>query len=160
MKICVFSDAHGASDKLIAAIWREEPALCFFLGDGERDLACAQAEFPRLPFYAVRGNCDLRSALSAELTCTVGGVSFFAAHGHLYDVKYESAPETLAGAARAAGADVALFGHTHRAYCARCGGVLCLNPGAIGRGAYAVLSVTDGKCAAELKTLEREDPNG
>ena len=157
MKLCVFSDSHGAAERLIAAIEREGPALCFFLGDGEHDLAAAQARYPALPFYAVRGNCDLRSALSGELVCTVAGVTFFVTHGHLYDVKYESSQERLTAAARAAGADVALFGHTHRACCERLCGVLCLNPGALARGAYAVLTVADGQCKALLKTLEKED---
>ena len=155
MKLCVFSDSHGAADRLIAAIRRETPALCFFLGDGERDLAAAQARFPSLPFYAVRGNCDLRSGLSGELVCSAGGVRFFVTHGHLYDVKYDPGLERLTAAARAAGADTALFGHTHRPLCERLAGVLCLNPGSIGRGAYAVLTVADGQCTADLKTLER-----
>ncbi len=153
MTICVFSDSHGAADAMIEAVRREKPALCFFLGDGERDLASVRSAFPALPFFAVRGNCDLRSSLSAELVCAVGGIPVFATHGHLYDVKYEPALERLTDAARAAGAAVAMFGHTHRAHCSRSGGVLLLNPGPAARGAYAVLSVGDGKCAAELKTL-------
>lgn len=155
MKLCVFSDSHGAAENLIAAIRREKPALCFFLGDGERDLAAAQERFPDLPFFAVRGNCDLRSKRSASLTCTVGGVAFFAAHGHLYDVKYESDLQRLTDAARETGADAALFGHTHRPFCERRAGILCLNPGTLARGQYAVLTVADGTCEPELKTMER-----
>ena len=153
MKVCVFSDSHGVPDKLISAILREGPALFFFLGDGECDLATVRSYFPSLPYFAVRGNCDLRSSLSGEIVCTIGGVSFFATHGYLYDVKYEPTLERLTEAARAAGASVALFGHTHKALCKRFSGVLCLNPGSIGRGRYAVLSVADGKCTPELKTL-------
>ena len=155
MKICVFSDSHGCAEHMITAITREDPTLCFFLGDGERDLAAVQARFPALPFYAVRGNCDLRSRLSSSLVCSIGGVSIFAAHGHLYNVKYEPVPETLAEAACEAGARVALFGHTHLPYCGEYG-LLLLNPGSIGRSAhpsYGLLHIEDGKCTAELKTL-------
>ena len=98
---------------MIRAIAREKPALCFFLGDGERDLAQVQARFPALPFYAVRGNCDWRSALSASIVCTVGGVCIFATHGHLYEVKHEPNLDSLLRAAEEAGASLALFGHTH-----------------------------------------------
>ena len=86
MKFIVFSDSHGDVDHMIRAVRLENPALCFFLGDGEYDLTRLQRRFPSLPVNAVRGNCDLRSKLSASLTCTVDGVAFFAAHGHLFDV--------------------------------------------------------------------------
>lgn len=141
---------------MITAILRERPALCFFLGDGERDLTAVQTCFPDLPFYAVRGNCDLRSKLSASLVCVVGGVRIFAAHGHLYDVKYEPDLDSLAAAARAAEASVALFGHTHRQQMVRQGGLLLLNPGTVGRvtrPGYGLLTLEAGEISAELKTL-------
>lgn len=156
IKLCVFSDSHGFAGNMIAAIEREKPALFFFLGDGERDLRALQERFPELPYYAVRGNCDLRSALSSSLSCTVGGVSIFAAHGHLYNVKYEPSLETLFDAAREAGAALALFGHTHAARLESRSGITFLNPGTIGRTAhpsYAVLSVDNGRFTTELKKL-------
>ena len=141
---------------MITAIEREKPALCFFLGDGERDLAAVQTRFPALPFYAVRGNCDPRSTLSASLTATVGGVCVFATHGHLYNVKYEPALDSLSAAAEVSGASLALFGHTHHAALEERGGITFLNPGSIGRSArpcYALLSVDDGRIEADLKRV-------
>ena len=38
MKFIVFSDSHGVSDNMIRAVKLEKPDLCFYLGDGERDL--------------------------------------------------------------------------------------------------------------------------
>ncbi|MBR0211794.1 MAG: YfcE family phosphodiesterase [Oscillospiraceae bacterium] len=156
MNICVFSDSHGCAAHMITAIEREKPALCFFLGDGERDLAAVQARFPALPFYAVRGNCDPRSTLSASLTATVGGVCVFATHGHLYNVKYEPALDSLSAAAEVSGASLALFGHTHHAALEERGGITFLNPGSIGRTAhpaYAVLTLDGARFRAELKTV-------
>ena len=156
IKICVFSDSHGGPEYMITAIGREEPRLCFFLGDGVRDLVAVESFFPDLPVYAVRGNCDLHSALSPALVCTVGGVGIFATHGHLYNVKHETVPRTLTRAAKEAGAQAALFGHTHCPYCEERDGILLLNPGAIGRTtrpSYAVLEIENGRCRAELKTL-------
>lgn len=156
MKICVFSDSHGCAEHMIRAIAREKPALCFFLGDGERDLAQVQARYPQLPFYAVRGNCDWRSAQSASIVCTVGGVCIFATHGHLYDVKHEPDLDSLLRAAEEAGASLTLFGHTHLPLLETRRGITLLNPGSVGRSArpgYALLSLDGGSVKAELKTV-------
>ncbi len=141
---------------MIRAIAREKPALCFFLGDGERDLVQVQSRYPQLPFYAVRGNCDWRSALSASIVCTVGGVCVFATHGHLYDVKHEPDRDSLLRAAEEAGACLALFGHTHLPLLETRRGITLLNPGSVGRSArpgYALLSLDGGSVKAELKTV-------
>ena len=141
---------------MIRAIAREKPALCFFLGDGERDLVQVQSRYPALPFYAVRGNCDWRSSLSASIVCTVGGVCVFATHGHLYEVKHEPDLDSLLRAAEEAGASLALFGHTHHAALEERGGITFLNPGSIGRSvrpAYAVLTLDRARFRAELKTV-------
>lgn len=141
---------------MIAAVEKEKPALCFFLGDGERDLAAVQTRFPSLPIYAVRGNCDLRSKLSDTLHCTVGGVRIFAAHGHQYNVRYEPGLETLSDAAKRAGASVALFGHTHHSHVEQGDGLLFLNPGTIGRVAhpgYGLLLLDDGAVRGLLRTF-------
>ncbi len=141
---------------MITAIELEQPRAVFFLGDGERDLDLVQERFPGLYYYAVRGNCDLWSSLSASLCCELEGVKLFAAHGHQYQVKYESSLATLAAAARKEGAAAALFGHTHEPCCVERGGILLFNPGAVRRilhPCYGVLNIEDGKLHAELKTL-------
>ena len=141
---------------MIRAIAREKPALCFFLGDGERDLVQVQSRYPALPFYAVRGNCDWRSTLSASIVCTVGGVCIFATHGHLYEVKHEPNLDSLLRAAEEAGASLALFGHTHLPCLESRRGITLLNPGSIGRSAhpaYAVLTLDGARFRAELKTV-------
>ena len=156
MKICVFSDSHGNAEPMITAIEQEQPQLVFFLGDGARDLEEVQERFPGLSYYAVRGNCDLWSSLNATISCELGGVRIFAAHGHQYQVKYESSLATLTAAARKEGAAAALFGHTHEPYCAEHDGILLFNPGSVRRilhPCYGVLNIEDGKLRAELKTL-------
>lgn len=141
---------------MIKAIELERPALCFFLGDGERDFDALLDRYPALPFYAVRGNCDFRSQASSSVICNIMGVSIFATHGHMYNVKYEPSLDTLTARAVEAGADVALFGHTHQQYMSYQMGVLVINPGSIGRGTYpcyAVLEIDKGNCSADLRTL-------
>ena len=156
MKVCVFSDSHGYAGNMIAAIELEDPDLCFFLGDGERDIVKVGERFPDLPIYAVRGNCDLRSELSRSLCCAIGGVVIFATHGHLSDVKYEDRLDTLTEQALRAGASIALFGHTHIRNLSENQGVTLVNPGPAGRrhrAGYAVLTIENGKCRAELKEI-------
>ena len=156
MKACVFSDSHGYAANMINAIELEKPEIVFFLGDGERDIAKVMDSFTDLPVYAVRGNCDFRSQLSKLLICVVEDVKIFMTHGHLSDVKYEYDYETLASQAIEAGAQIALFGHTHSQNLSENRGVMLLNPGSIGRGyypSYAVLTIKNGFYTADLKSI-------
>ena len=156
VNICVFSDSHGCAEHMITAAEREKPAFCFFLGDGERDLYTLYKRFPKLPVYAVRGNCDLRSVEPYELSGTIDGAAIFAVHGHRHNVKYEPDLDTLVEAARQARASVALFGHTHVSRMERRGELLLLNPGTIGQVAhpsYGLLLVDGGKVQAKIVQL-------
>ena len=157
MKIIVMSDSHGASFLVQRVVKLHNDADLFvFLGDGERDLPAVGERFPDLPFFAVRGNCDLRSALSSSMVCAIGGRRFFLCHGHLFQVKYEPGLDTLLSAGRQAGAEIILFGHTHLQLCEERNGVLLFNPGAVGRTAhpcYGVLTLEGGALRPELKTL-------
>ena len=147
MKFIVFSDSHGVADNMIQAVRIEKPDLCFFLGDGERDLNTLQKRFPRLPVNAVRGNCDVFSTLPRALCCAAGGLKIFATHGHLYGVKHDPIFRELCEAALEADADVALFGHTHEPFRDRTLGMALLNPGSIGpttRPSYGLI-LTDGE---------------
>ena len=156
MKACVFSDSHGVVKNMIAAVELEKPDVCFFLGDGERDIPKLEEKFPDLPVYAVRGNCDFRSDLKKLLIFNVEGVIIFATHGHLSNVKYEEDLRTLTYQAKEAGADIALFGHTHYQHLSENDGVTLLNPGTIGYGyycSYAVLNIENGEFNIELKGI-------
>ncbi|MDO4518484.1 MAG: YfcE family phosphodiesterase [Bacillota bacterium] len=156
MKVCVFSDSHGYAGNMIAAIGIEKPDICFHLGDGERDLERVREEYPGIPIYAVKGNCDICSMLSSKLMSNVGGVNIFATHGHLYNVKHEKNLDTLAFIAAEAGADIALYGHTHMQNDSHNKGVHLLNPGSCGYGGYAgyaVIEIDNGKWHADLRAI-------
>lgn len=156
MKICVFSDSHGYADNMISTIGIEKPDACFFLGDGERDIEKVAGLFPDLPIYKVRGNCDFRSDNKSSMVCVIDGVTIFATHGHMSYVKYEPELDTLTSQALDAGADIALFGHTHRQHLSERFGVTLLNPGTASTrhcSCYAVLTINSGKYQAELKMM-------
>ena len=156
MKICVFSDSHGFAGNMIKAVNLERPDAVFFLGDGERDIAELGRKFPGLEIHAVRGNCDFRSDLDDAVCCDLDGVKILATHGHLSEVKYDPELELLTAQALEAGADIALFGHTHRQHMSESRGVTLINPGESGRGwypGYAVLTTEGGRFTAELRTI-------
>ncbi len=158
MKVCVFSDSHGYAGNMIAAVEHEKPGAVIFLGDGERDLAELESHFPGLDIYSVKGNCDFRSQQSTSICCTIEGVKIYATHGHLAYVKYESRLESLTSQALNAGAQIALFGHTHRQHLSENCGVTLLNPGSAGSGydsRYAVLTIENGTFQTQLMRIRR-----
>ena len=161
MKFIVFSDSHGVADNMIRAVEIEKPDLCFFLGDGERDLDTLQKRFPTLPVNAVRGNCDVFSTLPQTLVCAAGGLKIFATHGHLYGVKHDPIFRDLCEAALASDADVVLFGHTHDPFRDFTMGMVLMNPGSIGpttRPSYGLI-LTDGEKAETGIVFLTKDPS-
>lgn len=141
MRILVVSDVHGNSRALWEAIESQPTArTVLFLGDGLRQAEDAAEQFPDRTFYMVPGNCDLAAQGPLVRQETFGGKRFFFTHGHRYDVKYGLYRLELA--AREAGADIALFGHTHVPYRDYADGLHLLNPGSLGRdGRYAYVDV-------------------
>ena len=155
-RLCVFSDSHGNPAPMLRAIRKEDPDAIFHLGDGEGDLRAVKREFPKLPIYSVRGNCDVFGASPALLQTEIAGQKVFAAHGHAFKVKYDRDYQTLRYAALEADARIVLFGHTHIPYHDRVWGMELVNPGSIGYGAhpgYAVLTVDENGVTADLKSI-------
>ena len=151
--ILALSDTHGNVPALATVLrWacqeQSSQNLTFtaaiFLGDGAEDLPLASAkEGFTVPWYKVRGNGDLNFSIPASLVLEIpghqdlhkesGGSSrkLFLAHGNRHDVN--DGGRMIAAAAKAAGAEAALFGHTHVPYCSLLDGIFLLNPGSIGR---------------------------
>jgi putative phosphoesterase len=136
-QILVISDSHGNIAALTTVLeWvRSEGLACqaaIFLGDGYEDLAPAsrQAGFV-LPWHSVRGNGDYHFSIPDNLTLEISSRKLFLSHGHRYHVRENNA--TIAAIARNAGAEAALFGHTHIPHCTTNDGIFLLNPGSISR---------------------------
>ena len=156
MKILVCSDSHGNTEHLLRVLELEQPEMVIHLGDGERDVAVVRRRYPELDIRQVQGNCDVHSAAPLHLTLTVEGVKIFAVHGHEYGVKYDRHLTRLRYGAMEAGAQVALFGHTHRPYQDHSLGMELLNPGSIGLGyppGYGILTIENGAARTELRSL-------
>jgi len=133
------------------AVLKERPNLVIHLGDGAFDLRRLKGEFPEIPTLGVRGNCDIGIDEDSIRTVTLEGVRILMTHGHIYGVKQGYA--TAIEAARDAGADLLLFGHTHRAEYMVVKGLHLLNPGSIMSGNYAVAELKDGKLFCKLEQI-------
>ncbi len=130
MRIGVVSDTHGSLSTAIKLI-REmgELDLLLHAGDYYRDAAALAREF-NLPVRAVVGNCDLAAKGPVEEYIELAGWRILLCHGHRYRVKIGLLP--LFYLAQEMGADLVVFGHTHRAEEFTRGGIKFLNPGTAG----------------------------
>ena len=144
MKLLVFSDSHGNSERMLRAIEHFSPDMVLHLGDGGRDIAKIKSQFPDMPLKAVKGNCDISSSLPEREIISVNGAKLFLTHGHHYSVK--STASLIISEAVSLGANAVLFGHTHKSVNYYDQGVLVINPGTAGyppMQTCAVLEISD-----------------
>ena len=158
-KLLILSDSHGSTQAVrrILAAEKDIDAV-IFLGDGLHDLEQALTEAPKMRVYSVAGNCDFGALEPLDGLAAFDSVVIFYTHGHMYGVKYDL--DTLAEAAAARGAEVALFGHTHIPLEEQHGTVLLFNPGSCGRcytgpDTYGVLTLAGGRV---LRAEHKEVP--
>lgn len=150
MKILIFSDSHSGLSFMRLCIKKFKPQAVIHLGDFYQDAQAVQEDFPDIVFHMVAGNCDrYRCPMSArEMLCyPVGGVNMFMVHGHNHGVKQGLGG--LVADARRYQAQVALYGHTHRADCRQePDGMWILNP-----GSCAVFGGTAGLIETDCKKI-------
>lgn len=118
VKILIFSDSHGQTDRMRRWIEQEQPDHLIHLGDFYDDLPSA---------LRVPGNCDPYKLGARVKVVTLAGVRIFLTHGHKHGVKL-SLNELIRSASEAE-ARVVLFGHTHVPYVAEHDGMILMNPG-------------------------------
>lgn len=156
MKAAVFSDTHSCTALAVEAVRRCRPDIIIHLGDYVRDAETIHEEFPEIPLYSVRGNCDIAADAPDTDIVPMGPVKVFITHGHLYNVNYGDCSR-LAYAAMEQGARLAAFGHTHEALYEELGSVKIINPGTAGKGrvlTWALVQVYDnGGIAVDIKNL-------
>ena len=155
MKVAVFSDTHTNTARMVKAVRQTKPDAIIHLGDHQRDTLCLQEEFPEIPLYCVRGNCDISSNMPDRAVVQLGPVKAFLTHGHLYNVDWSL--DYLTYAAQEAECPIAMYGHTHRADLREIGGVQLLNPGTAGKGrdlSWAWVEVFEnGGIACQIRDL-------
>ena len=154
LRYMLLSDSHRAGGWLARAA--EVYAQGGFngvihLGDVHSD-AQRFAELTGAAPLCVRGNCDSPLCPApAERVEGLGGARILLAHGDRYGVK--SSLTRLSCRAEELACQVALFGHTHCAFCGYVGSILLINPGALRDGDYAEIAIKDGKTIPRLLSL-------
>ncbi|MGI6268940.1 MAG: metallophosphoesterase family protein [Candidatus Howiella sp.] len=142
MRILVVSDSHGRISALREVLELHGARDVIFLGDGLRDVEEMEALYPDRRFYKVAGNCDFGANEPTTGHLELAGRRIFYTHGHAYYVKHGLGE--FKAAARRAGADIALYGHTHEAFCTYEDGLYIMNPGAVSGGetCYGLIDIT------------------
>lgn len=154
MLLAVFSDSHGAAERMIDAVRAYTPDAAVFLGDVTPDAEALQRAFPALPLTVVRGNCDGDRDWPDSALFDFGGVRIFAAHGHRHGVKISL--DGFATSTLCSGAALGLFGHTHRALHRALGGIELLNPGAVGdplHPSFALVEAENGVFSCRITAI-------
>ncbi len=160
MKILIVSDTHRVHKYLEIALERVgEIDVMIHLGDveGRDDYISLLAD---CPVHYVAGNNDFWSGLPEEDHLFIKGHHIYLTHGHYLQVSRGC--ERLAATARAKGADIVMYGHTHRPfYKEEDDGLLILNPGSISlprqegrRPSYMVMEIDEqGKVDVEIEYI-------
>lgn len=153
MRVLVIADVHGRVQGLRRVLDEQITArTVIFLGDGLRQVEDVALEYPDRTFYTVPGNCDFYPQLPAVRQETIGGKRFYFTHGHVHDVK--SSLYRLDLAAREAGADIALYGHTHIPHEEYADGLYLFNPGSLGYGGtYGYVDIAAGGIRTAVVSL-------
>lgn len=150
MKIMIVSDTHNSHRNLERAIEKAGKIdMLIHLGDveGGEDYIEALADCPA---HILSGNNDFFSDLPREEEFDIEGKHIFITHGHYYYVSMNE--ERLKEEARNRGADIVMYGHTHKPSCERENGLLVLNPGSIAfprqigrKYTYMIMQIEKGK---------------
>ena len=157
IKLGIVSDSHGRDIQLerFADLCRtKQYDAVFHLGDVRDDAKWLENNIS-IPLISVAGNCDPFSRHQREVLVRFGDQRILAVHGDAQGVKYGY--ERLSYYAEDKGAQIALFGHTHRQFIGWLGQVMLVNPGALRNGDYAEITI-DGT-DVEPRGLNLNDKN-
>ena len=160
MKVLIVSDTHGREQNLAEALEQTGPIdQLIHLGDVEGGAEHIRELAGDAPAAIIAGNNDFFCDLPNERIFTLGGHRIFMTHGHGYFV--HSGTLYLKREARKKGADIVMFGHTHKPYMEEDNELLVLNPGSLSlprqeghRPTYIVMEIADdGQISYELCSL-------
>lgn len=158
-KYLVVSDTHGRDQNFYDVLDIEEPLdgiiHCGDFEGSEGRFAMAS----NCPVYFVAGNNDFFSDLNREIEFDLEGHHFFVSHGHNYMVSMDLENIRSEGISR--GADVIIFGHTHKPVAKELDGVYLFNPGSLSyprqegrKPSYLLINIdSDNTIKYEIKYL-------
>lgn len=147
MKLLIVSDTHKRNDNYFEVLRQQKPDMVIHCGDAE-GAEYALTEAADCPVQIVLGNNDFFSYLPKELMLEIGHYRVWVTHGHNYYVSMGS--ENIKREAVARGADIVLYGHTHRPLVDIDSNVIAVNPGSLSyprqegkRPSYALMELDD-----------------
>ena len=152
MNLIILSDTHGLLRPAVLELLRSADTI---LPAGDiKSQAIVDQLSSLAPLYVVRGNNDKEwaAAIPHDLTVTLDGVRFYMVHNK------KDVPADLTGA------DVVVFGHSHKYSEERRGDVLWLNPGSCGPRRFHQeitlmrAQVTSGSIRVEKIVIPHEVP--
>ena len=145
MKILIVSDTHKKNDNYFKVLEMHKPDMVIHCGDAEGS-EYALTEAADCPVQIVLGNNDLFSELPREMEFNVGSYKVWVTHGHNYYVSVGN--ETIKKEAVLKGADIVVYGHTHKPVVDRDDNVIAVNPGSLSyprqeghRPSYAIMEI-------------------
>jgi hypothetical protein len=151
MKIIVVSDTHSTCENLVRVMDIEQSAdLLIHLGD----LEGSEEEVKKIAnckTHIIAGNNDFFTRLDREKEFELLGHKIFITHGNRYQLSQGT--KFLKEEARRRGADIVMYGHTHRPEVSFDENLMVLNPGSLtyprqeGRSpSYIVLEMNEKNC--------------
>ena len=155
MRILVVSDTHSDVYNFERVLEKHRDIdVIIHCGDGADDVLKMKQIYANKMFVSVRGNCDWCCESPNLETVTLEGKKIFVTHGHIYDVK--NSLLRLSFAAKEAGADLVLFGHTHIPCDVYEDGVYFLNPGSLRgyKGSYALVDLSEKGVLTNLVSID------
>lgn len=160
MKVLIVSDTHGRHGNLRKAVEESgEFDVLIHLGDVEGGEAYIDT-VADCEKHVIRGNNDFYSNLPKEEVFFLNGKKVFITHGHNYYVAFGT--EQVERAGRERGADVVMFGHTHRPHLEVRDDVVVLNPGSLSyprqegrQSSYMIMEIDDdGKITCQQRYVD------
>lgn len=128
MKVLIVSDTHKKNENYFNVLSLHKPDMVIHCGDAEGS-EYALTEAADCPVQIVLGNNDFFSDLPRELELNIGCYKVWVTHGHNYYVSMGN--ETIKKEAVSRGANIVLYGHTHRPTIDHGSEVIAVNPGSL-----------------------------
>lgn len=160
MKILIISDTHRKNENFMKVLKKlGRPDMVIHLGDVEGSEYTIQRA-AGCPVEFVAGNNDFFSDLPSEKTLQIGRYCVMITHGHRYYISMGN--EMLKREAVAQGADIVMYGHTHRPVIDISDKITAINPGSLSyprqdnrKPSYIVMEIDDaGMAHFELKYVD------
>jgi len=161
LKILALSDSHGDTKLMyeILEMLGDKIQMVLFLGDCIDDIIDYTYICGDMPVHYAAGNCERFYFEPFDDEIEAGGKKVFITHGHKYGVK--GGHGVIVKEAKARGADICLFGHSHWPEIFEESGIFFMNPGSIAfpRGisrfpTYGIIDIDEDGVKGQIISVE------